>query len=279
MFHCTKGSGGSAKHRLALARKASFALQQKCVRLGLHNPATLCKLFKAMVMPILFYGAQVAFPFWDQGQVGEADRLFKRFLKSVLGVPANLPDYFVYGEVAEHPISVHAQAWVFRFWNKVWSEGHQSHLSRLVVEEDFASRGETGRRSSWAAKSMKLFQRLGLDLGDLEDHCIPEAGTQIWALKRRYREEWELEGEGESSYHQFYRLVKPSWGIDKSLHISDKELRIVLARFRSGCYLLNSGPGITTREGWGIVVVRAVAVPLKIWSISSSIVLDMSKNV
>ena len=45
-----------------------------------------------------------------------------------------------------------------------------------------------------------------------------------------------------SSLRRFSRQTMPCWGVDRSVSVPDKKLRIVLARFRAGCYVLNSGP-------------------------------------
>ena len=241
-FHCTKGIAGSPEPRLAAARKATFALNQKCTATGIHNPAILCNLFRVIVMPVLFYGAQVSFPFWTRSQLEEADRLFKRFMKASLGVPLTTPDYFVYGEIAQFPISAYPLGWVVKYWNKIWAEVHRSHLTFLVVSEDWDNFRKKGWASSWVAKSMNLFSESGLNLGHFRDRLIPDPQLQIEEYRNRFQRAWEQRGDHESTYHLFYRRIKPEWEKNRSLWIPDKKLRITLTRFRAGCYPLNAGP-------------------------------------
>ena len=243
MFHCSKGLAGSFEHRMALARKASFALSQKCVATGIHNPATMCSLFKAIVMPVLFHGAQVAVPFWTTSQLEEAEVLFKRFLKAALGVPVNTPDYVVYGEVGQFPISEYPVGWVVKYWNKVWSEENQSHLKYLVVRGDWEHRFHAGWRSSWVAKTMEYFVGQGVNIGSAGSRMVPNAAQQVRNLRGWFQRAWEGREVTEySSFRRFYRQITPCWGVDRSVSVPDKKLRIVLARFRAGCYELNSGP-------------------------------------
>ena len=245
-FHYSKGLGGSAEHRLAAAKKATFALQNKCIKTGIHNPLILCGLFRTIVMPVMFHGAQVAFPFWTKAQVDEADLLFKRYMKTALGVPANTPDYFVYGEISQFPISLYPIGWVIKYWNKIWSDSHQSHLTRSVVEEDWKKRFSSGLLSSWVSRTWGMFIQLKgsnrLELGDSNDRLIPREKEQIHNLRNEYQDAWEQQGEAESSYHQWYRQLRPDWRADKLVWVSDKSLRIILTRFRAGCFQLKAGP-------------------------------------
>ena len=242
MFHYSKGLAGSFEHRLALARRASFALSQKCAATGIHNPATMCSLFKAMVMPVLFHGAQVAVPFWSKSQMGEAELIFKRFLKAALGVPVSTPDYVIYGEVGQFPISEYAVGWVVKYWNKVWSEENQSHLTYTVVHGDWEHRFHSGWGSSWVAKTLEFFVKEGVEIGSAGNRMVPNPAQQIRHLRAWFRRAWESREVTDSSFRRFYRQITPRWGVDRSVSIPDRKLRIVLARFRAGCYVLNAGP-------------------------------------
>ena len=44
---------------VATARKALFAVRQRCALLGIQDPALQCKLFDTLVLPILSYGCEV----------------------------------------------------------------------------------------------------------------------------------------------------------------------------------------------------------------------------
>ena len=244
-FHCNKGLAGSADLRLAAAQKAAFALHNKCVTTGIHNPALLCRLFRTVVIPVLFYAAQVTLPFWTKEQTQEADRIFKRYMKSALGVPGTTPDYFVYGEIAQFPITMYPLTWAMKYWNRIWSEGHQSHLTRTVAEEDWQYRYRTGRQSFWVAKTLTLFIKSNVRLGSLEltvHRQIPDIKEQILGFREQFHRNWEHRTDGGSPYNKFYLEIKPSWGTDRSLQIPDKKLRILLTRFRAGCLRLNCGP-------------------------------------
>ena len=86
-------------------------------------------------------------------------------------------------------------------------------------------------------------------MGNSSSHLIPNTQAQINRLRGRYQRAWEQQQATESSYHAFYRQIRPSWAIDRSVLMPDKKLRIVLARFRAGCYLLNAGPRHSYQPG------------------------------
>ena len=81
----------------------------------------------------------------------------------------------------------------------------------------------------------------GVKLGKSGSMLVPDEAEQVRSLRAWYRQKWESRGEIESTFHQFYRLIKPAWGVDRSVLVPDKKLRIILARFRAGCYLLKAG--------------------------------------
>ena len=101
------------------------------------------------------------------------------------------------------------------------------------------------------AKVLKFFSTLGVRLGSAGSRQVPNAAEQIRKLRAVFQQGWSTRGLGESSWHRFYRQIKPSWGVDRSLSIPEKKLRPVLTRFRAGCYLLNSGPRHGHSRGMG----------------------------
>ena len=72
---------------------------------------------------------------------------------------------------------------------------------------------------------------------------VPNAAQQVRNLRGWFQRAWEGQEVTEySSFRRFYCQITPCWGVDRSVSVPDKKLRIVLARFRAGCYELNSGP-------------------------------------
>ncbi len=107
---------------------------------------------------------------------------------------------------------------------------------------DWEHRFQSGWRSSWVAKTMEYFVGQGVNIGSGGNRLVPNAGQQLRDLREVHQRAWEEQDRWESTFKRFYRQITPRWGVDRSVSVPDKKLRIVLARFRAGCYLLNSGP-------------------------------------
>ena len=59
VFHTTKNMAYGVDHLVAAGRKAVHAMQRRCIYLHLSDPATICKLFNIIVLPILSYSCEV----------------------------------------------------------------------------------------------------------------------------------------------------------------------------------------------------------------------------
>jgi len=69
---------------VAAGKKAVHAMRRRCISLHLSDPATICKLFDILVLPILSYTCEV----WAVNpKVGaKAELVHRQFLKQLLGV-------------------------------------------------------------------------------------------------------------------------------------------------------------------------------------------------
>ena len=55
VFHATKNMAYGVEYLVAAAKKAVHAMRRRCISLHLSDPATICKLFDILVLPILSY--------------------------------------------------------------------------------------------------------------------------------------------------------------------------------------------------------------------------------
>ena len=83
IFRATRNMPVGTSSLVAAARKAMFAMRQRCAEVGIRDPALQCKLFDTLVLPILSYGVEV----WGvKSSLGEAAEVLHRsYLKSLLG--------------------------------------------------------------------------------------------------------------------------------------------------------------------------------------------------
>ncbi|DBB13728.1 TPA: hypothetical protein ACH3X3_000737 [Trebouxia sp. C0006] len=59
VFHATKSMAYGVEYLVAAAKKAVHAMRRHCISLHLSDPATICKLFDILVLPILSYSCEV----------------------------------------------------------------------------------------------------------------------------------------------------------------------------------------------------------------------------
>ena len=86
------------------ARKASFALTKRINRFGNIPPICRLHLFESCIQPILLFGSEV----WGASKTGreKVDKIFLRFLRTVLGVKATTSNAITLGECGMIPSPV-----------------------------------------------------------------------------------------------------------------------------------------------------------------------------
>ena len=84
------------------ARKSIFVLMKKLTYLDFPPPFLMCKLFDALITPIL--ESQL----WDfqSGNNNEIEILHRRFCKFILKVPSSATNVGVYGELGRKPMQL-----------------------------------------------------------------------------------------------------------------------------------------------------------------------------
>ena len=58
VFHATKNMAYGVEYLVVAAKKAVHAMRRRCISLRLSDPATICKLFDILVLPILSYSCE-----------------------------------------------------------------------------------------------------------------------------------------------------------------------------------------------------------------------------
>ena len=59
VFHATKNMAYGVEYLVDAGKKAVHAMRRRCISLHLSDPATICKLFDIVVLPILSYSCEV----------------------------------------------------------------------------------------------------------------------------------------------------------------------------------------------------------------------------
>ena len=133
------------------ALRAFGTLLQLFDRLPLDIKTKL-SLFDSMVRPILLYGAEV----WGIYKFKARDKLHIKFLKSLLGVKMQIPNYAVLGEFGRYPLSIICKHRALNFWYKIMSNSNQSLYEAYVTERN------ENNANNWSNKTCSLIDHLGL---------------------------------------------------------------------------------------------------------------------
>jgi hypothetical protein len=173
-------------------------------------PATVFRLFKALVKPKMLFGCQIWGPQITSRQRTELDSVQNWFTRRLLDCNIATPQAFVEGEFAEIPPSMHCDELALRFAGRLLKADSTSPkvLREIVIAQFARMNAPTGqiprilplRANSWAARTYGLFERYGLGLMAKDPNRIPTDamtadGHKSWNMmcKDAVRRAWEAE--------------------------------------------------------------------------------------
>ena len=104
------------------AQRALFALQARCTELGIMDIQLRCRLYDAVVKPVLSYGCEVWMPLVSESSLEELERVHLSFLRRLLDVPRMSSAKHMYAETGRLPHRI--------FW---WQQSikYMHHLTSL----------------------------------------------------------------------------------------------------------------------------------------------------
>ena len=150
VFHATKGLHFGIEALMAVARKALSAMQRRCALLGIRDPALQCKLFDALVLPILSYGCEV----WgvDAKCGAAAEALHKGFMNSLLapmGVRKSVATHMVLAdhELGRFPLQIHFWLRILRYHHRTIALDNERLVEFAMV--DGLAIGQSAVKGSW----------------------------------------------------------------------------------------------------------------------------------
>jgi len=122
------------EYLVAAGKKAVHAMRRRCIFLYLSDPATICKLFDILVLPILSYSCEV----WAVNpKVGaKAELVHRQFLKQLLGVRKSTTNQIVLAEFGRFPLQIHFWQQILRYHNRVRALPN-SRLDKLALIDGF----------------------------------------------------------------------------------------------------------------------------------------------
>ena len=118
-LHQTRGFTFSAEHLASAGLKAAFALRRRCAELGIRDVRLKCRLFDALVVPVLSYGCEIWGTYSENDHLRRLERVHTQFLRGMLGLPISTPSAIVLAEFGRTPLRLHWGQQVVRYWNRL----------------------------------------------------------------------------------------------------------------------------------------------------------------
>jgi len=128
--YATKNMAYDVEYLVAAGKKAVHAMRRLCISLHLSDPATICKLFDVLVLPILSYSCEVCAV---NPKVGaKAELVHRQFLKQLLGDRKSTTNQIVLAEFGRFPLQIHFWQQILRYHNRVRALPN-SQLDKLTL--------------------------------------------------------------------------------------------------------------------------------------------------
>ena len=107
--------------RAESGQRATYLLLQRCKERHIDDPVLLFKLFRLLVLPVMMYGHEN----WGPSLLSLAsamdsplEKVFRRFLRHVLGLRAGTPTAVLLTEAGQYPLRVDILTSLARTWNR-----------------------------------------------------------------------------------------------------------------------------------------------------------------
>jgi len=191
------------------------------------------KIFNAAAKSILLNGAQV----WRFLRYDDVERLQKFFLKKVLLLPSNTPNYFLSLETGICSLYLSTLSLHLQYLKKV-SSLPQSRLPQILASKSYQ------KQIFWADRLQNLYSRTGASLPN--EWCLLDLNTTCNIIL-------EMETESErlnqivcaksSSNHDLYHVLNYPVGSDVLCQVPLSQASLIL-KARGGLLKLNANPFI-----------------------------------
>ena len=209
---------------------------RRCQQLHIHDPIVKCKLFDALVKPILCYGCEVWSIGGNKAALAELERTEIGFLKMLLGVQTHTSTLHVLAEFGRYPLQLSWQALAEKYLNRL-----EKLENDRMLKQAFIADCSLPARLSWTS--------LLAQHGQLHGHSVSpstDAATQrpMFSLSVARSHHVEQLSQQTSSKTSMCRSIKIGYACEPYIQqTSNRHLRRILAQFRTGSHWLNMETG------------------------------------
>ena len=216
---------------VAKARKRMMLVWAMGMRGGELPAADCCRVWNALVRPVLEYGAVV----WGEVKWEEAEAVQREMGKMILRCSSMMANEVVLGELGWWTLKARRDLLRLKFWGKIVSRMSSSRLVKQVYA-DSRARYEAGQISRWCKYTHALLQELGME--EVWQHG-PPADEKKWdkelreKIQDREQKEW-LERMKTKTKLRTYITLKNELKFEPYLSHGDTEARGIMTRLRGG---------------------------------------------
>ena len=197
------------------------------------TPDVMCRLFSALVLPILNYGCEI----WGVTSHQILERAVLKFYKDMLGLPPNASTISVYGETGTFPLWLRFYYQVIKYYIRAHNNAPPLVSEALTILKHLPS-----KRKNWNIRVSEIITKY------TSSQCINASQINMSIVKMKLQESyidswkeklWNDSRQNGGNKLRTYRLFKMdfSWELYLSSIIKRSHL-VAMARFRASCHSL-----------------------------------------
>ena len=188
LFEDDEGIKNAQERVLTKGRGAMYALLRRCSELDIHNVALKCRLFDALVRPVLCYGCELWGPsilsrgatVVNSGFREKLECLHRDFLRQCLGVRKSVPDLVLMTEMRREPLIMCVVKQLLQFWNNIQARKNDD-LVKLSLQES------CGERVGWAKHLNTFLKRYGVSILDRGDQTQIDVNSVLNSVRAKWQ--------------------------------------------------------------------------------------------
>jgi len=222
-------------NKLVTAKNAINSTWASAVSDPKINVCNKLKIYNAAARSILLYASQV----WGFLEFEEVERLLRYFLKRILMLPKNTPNYMLFLETRIKPLYISTLQTHFEYVKKA-TNMPETRLPHILAKETFK------QQSFWVSKWINLYSNAHISLPT--DLCFPNLARQHSEIIDGLKTSYELkciESARNSQNHDLYSQlnydVEPYCFEQQSIHCIS-----LFFKARGGLLNINGNPFIRT---------------------------------
>jgi len=218
------------------SNKALFGLKRIIHQYPEMTAGMQIKLFHALILPILSYGCEV----WGFCAADQIEKMYLRFLKSVLGVRKNVPTAFVFSELNLFPLLHKRLILIFKYWLKI-VQLPNNNIVKVVYNMLLREVESNNDITNWVSLLKKTLEENGLGFIWIQQDA-PDRNWLLQIYKQRLDDVFLQKRNGDIaqlSEHRLYKnLCTSSDGGGYINFIRERFLRVALSKLRLGSHNL-----------------------------------------